>query len=362
MKKLFRIIIPLLILFLLFLIIRAIYILPSLDGIDPLGSNKIGPQLFVINTDEETVITGKMGTLIWIDKNSFSDCNGNLIQGQIEVKLTEVLTTHDMIMSNIQTTSNGKILESGGMIHIDAFQDGRKLCIVDSCVIGTVIPTNRAVKAMKLYHGDIDNGIVNWQNPIPILSDPEIIRRGEIPEEVLDIYGFENVPFDSISEIEWTIIPDSKYSVEFYDSLYANLMADFSADSQLRYVFETNELGWLNIDKLLQTDKTESVNLQINIINREAFQTIFAKLVLVKEKSVVSGLEFNKGTMVFNSVDSPSVYLPIESNAVIIVTAYRNRKPYYSIKEFIISSDQNIVVELEEIMQTELEGIIGKVL
>ena len=339
-----------------------LYIQPSLDDVDPLGNNNIAPQLFVINSDLDTVIIGKMGTLIWIDKNSFSDCNGNLVQGRIQVNLIEVLTTHDMIMSNIQTASNSEILESGGMINIDAFQDGRNLCVVDSSVIGVLIPTNRAVKGMKLYRGDISNGMINWENPIPILSDPQIIRKGVIPEEVLDIYGFDNVPFDSIDEVEWTIVPDSYNSVEFYDSLYANLMAGYNAERQLRFVFETNEFGWFNIDKLLQTDKTESVNLQIDIINRDVFQTVFAKLVLVAEKSVVSGFESNKGTIVFNSANNPAVYLPIESNAVVIVTAYRNRKPYYSIKEFVISNEQNIEVELKKTMQKELEGIINKVL
>lgn len=279
------------------------------------------------------------------------------------MKLTEVLTTHDMIMSNIQTTSNNEILESGGMIHIEAIQDGRILCIADSNVIGAVIPSNRVVENMKLYQGEIGSGLVNWQNPSPLISDPVYIRlEGEIPEEILDLYGgYQNLP-DEILANYWKVIPESMKSEEFYDSLYSNIISDYRADQELSYVFETNELGWLNIDKLLQGDNTEEVQLSIRITNREEFQTVFAKLVLVEEKSVVQGFESDVGIIVFNTTSEPTVYLPIESKAMVIVTAYRNRKPFYSIHEFTIGNEQKIVVELIESTQEELESTIEKLL
>lgn len=79
------------------------------------------PQVFSIRTDRDTTIICKEGTTIKIDANSLiSEKTGNPISGTFQLKVKEYYKISDMILANLTTTSGGKIIETGGMLHISA--------------------------------------------------------------------------------------------------------------------------------------------------------------------------------------------------------------------------------------------------
>jgi len=84
------------------------------------SSDNIPAQLFSIDPSIDNIITSTNGTKIRIPKNSFLDSSGQTISGVVEIRLKEVFTKQDMVLGNLTTTFNGKPLETGGMIFIDA--------------------------------------------------------------------------------------------------------------------------------------------------------------------------------------------------------------------------------------------------
>jgi hypothetical protein len=136
---------------------------------DPFKSSIVKSQFFEINNKKDTVIIGKQGTKIVIPKNAFIDEKGNPITKNVKVELAEAYLLSDIILSNLTTTSNGKLLETDGMIFINATQKGKNLKIDKTKPLYIEMPTKKKKANMKLYDGIRDeNGNMNWINPKPL--------------------------------------------------------------------------------------------------------------------------------------------------------------------------------------------------
>jgi hypothetical protein len=102
---------------------------------DPFKSTMMASQFFDINGNQDNVIEGEHGTIIIMPKGSFKDENGEIITAEIKIELTEVLGQSDMLLSNLNTTSNGHLMETDGMIYFNAKVNGKQLVInkIEKC-------------------------------------------------------------------------------------------------------------------------------------------------------------------------------------------------------------------------------------
>jgi hypothetical protein len=89
---------------------------------DVIQAIKPEAQSFTVNPTIEQIKTGADGTVIQIFGNAFTDDDGNLISTPITMTLTEYLTLGDMILGNVQTTSNNQLLVTGGSFNL-VFED-----------------------------------------------------------------------------------------------------------------------------------------------------------------------------------------------------------------------------------------------
>ena len=85
------------------------------------------PQPFVINTNRDTTITCKEKTKLVIKANSFLDSNNITVKGPIDLKVTEYYKLSDIVLANLSTQSDGQLLETGGMLYIQAFKGNELL-------------------------------------------------------------------------------------------------------------------------------------------------------------------------------------------------------------------------------------------
>jgi hypothetical protein len=121
-------------------------------------------QSFTIDAGLAQSISGSKGTYIYIPANSFQDNSNNLVSGNISIELIEIQTKADMILLNKTTTSNGRLLVSGGELSIKAFQNGEQLILSSSANVSIQMPTNNPVN-MSLFSGIEDStGNVNWDS------------------------------------------------------------------------------------------------------------------------------------------------------------------------------------------------------
>lgn len=122
-------------------------------------------QLFTIIATKDTTITGEKGTKLLIKANSFVDSMNKPVKGQIIIALKECYTPEDMLKERLTTMANGKILESGGMIYIEARSGEKQLKLkkFEEIEMYNPIPDVRTDTNMFLFYGGTKPaGNINW--------------------------------------------------------------------------------------------------------------------------------------------------------------------------------------------------------
>lgn len=352
-----------------------------------LNTEKLQSQTFTISSDRDTVIKGKSGTVLRIYKNTFVDKDGKQLKGNIEVELKEALTANDIILSGLTTTSNGQLLETGGMIYLNATAHGQQLEIASDKFIGTIIPSNKMKKGMKLFEGELDSSGMNWKNPKKILNDKLIaqnlakehlivsdsvkvvIKEGTKSEidAILDYVKSDTSKPENPKPIRKKIKAVKQQEIaKAEDDIFLNEINNekgtnlFLEDNQSSYIFSLKNLGWANIDMLYQDPRTKEVEFITDITNAKEFKTIYVTLIVTNQSMYIPGYQRKDGTFSFTHDDEEEVRLPIGETATILATTYKEGKPYYSIKTIKISEKQKVEIKLEETTEDKLKDILTK--
>jgi hypothetical protein len=133
------------------------------------------PQEFSVDTKKDTSLTCKNGTVVSIPQNCFLDENGDAVSGDVKIKVVEALSMSDFLKNNLQTYSDGKLLESAGMIYIDASANNKPLLLKDSSSLHIEMPTDFKGPDYKIFTGKYDSaGNMNW-------SESGTIDEGMVP-------------------------------------------------------------------------------------------------------------------------------------------------------------------------------------
>lgn len=133
---------------------------------DPFKNTIVPSQSFEINSKQDNVIEGKEGTVVVCPKGCFKNAKGEIVEDNVKVELSEALSIEDMLLSNLTTTSNGKQLETDGMIYLKATANGEQLTINKNNPIHIEIPSREKKPGMMAYKGIRDEkGNMNWIEP-----------------------------------------------------------------------------------------------------------------------------------------------------------------------------------------------------
>jgi hypothetical protein len=130
-----------------------------------LNTSNLASSFISIKEDSSYILKTSKGAVIKIAKNSFAvPANAT-----VKIELKEAYTNHDILLAGLITKSNGKLLQSGGMIYLNATVDGTDVKIIKPIHIS--IPTNNYNDSMQLFKGEIKpDSTINWVDPSPLDS------------------------------------------------------------------------------------------------------------------------------------------------------------------------------------------------
>lgn len=133
---------------------------------DPFKSTIVPSQTFDIDSKQDNIIEGKNGTIVVCPTGCFKNAKGEIVEENVKIELAEALSLEDMLLSNLTTTSNGKQLETDGMIYFNATANGEQLTINKDNPIYIEIPTSERKAGMMVYKGlRYEKGNMNWIEP-----------------------------------------------------------------------------------------------------------------------------------------------------------------------------------------------------
>lgn len=128
-------------------------------------------QKFIITNNEESTITGKDGTVITFPADAFS------VDGRIEISLKEYLKPADIVLCGLSTRSGDHILETGGMIDIRAYSNGKEIALDEEASYEISFPETPNPNAQyKTFYASRNDSTVNWNvDPNYVFSGLEFI-------------------------------------------------------------------------------------------------------------------------------------------------------------------------------------------
>ena len=109
------------------------------------------------------IIISDKGIVYTFGSNTFINTLGNPVSGSFNIELVEALTKKEMMLINRPTfTHSGRLLVSGGVVYLNANQNGQQLSINDSDPVMVSIPTDNYIP-MDFFDGSFDNqGGFGW--------------------------------------------------------------------------------------------------------------------------------------------------------------------------------------------------------
>jgi hypothetical protein len=136
------------------------------------GALKKPAQYFEIDTQKDTTLIAENGTSLFIPAKIFVANDSTVIKGIVTLQLKEYYNYQEIVGNKLHTTSNGQQLVSGGMVHLSATQNGKKITVAPAKEIILKMPVNKPFDdEMQLFtaqqqstgeHVDTASDI-NWQ-------------------------------------------------------------------------------------------------------------------------------------------------------------------------------------------------------
>ncbi len=140
------------------------------------AKNQILREISVLNADIQTFeinditkpfqVKGAKGFIVHFPEFAFVDEEGNTVLGEVQIKLTEYTSLSEFAAAGLSTmTTDGDILETGGMINIDAKSGDKNIKLAKGKEISITVPNADPNKGFQTFYG---SGIeqVKWStNP-----------------------------------------------------------------------------------------------------------------------------------------------------------------------------------------------------
>lgn len=156
---------------------------------------ELSQEQFVINPFEPNVVELAKGTIIEIPANVFCFEDGTEPTSGIIVSCIEAYDYADMIRFNLQTVSDGRMLETGGMLKITASVGERPLQLKPNKMLDVTMPTQKYKEGMQVFVSESNEGNMNWK------ATKRLIARKKVKEKVI-VYDLDRSALNSVT---WTL-------------------------------------------------------------------------------------------------------------------------------------------------------------
>ncbi len=277
---------------------------PIEDIQELLISLKKEKQSFCVQQDRDTILQGAEGTLLFYEANSLN--LGKQVCNCVEFQLTEFYSPADLMLHNMHTQAGRRLLETRGMIRIEAFCAGKKLKLKSGKKLNIYFPDVEETKDFQLFRGRETpaNHSVDWS------PDSRANRMGCFADN-----GFERYCNYSFFLKRWFCKWKQKRlarSMNRRQISRANRARQMNPDADLSAlvyslgngnpcnVFGTGRLGWINCDRFL---KEFPQRLLADVyLDEKPEKNIITYMVFKDIQSVMLGNNAGRGQFYFGNI------------------------------------------------------------
>lgn len=163
-----------------------------------------------IDPSKDQWVTGRQGTAVRFPAHALTDAQGQPVNGNVQVTITEALALNDMIAEGLSTEADGRILVSGGMMRVDAADEqGNPLRLTDGGQVLVSLPARLRQQGMTLFTSSSGADWSDTRRPPLDLSKAELPERPycawpafQPPRYKADLSGKPTKPVEPVRPIE----------------------------------------------------------------------------------------------------------------------------------------------------------------
>jgi OmpA family len=343
-------------------------------------TQKVVPEVSFVRVEKDAEIKTDEGTLVKIPSNCFLHADGSAVTGEVRFEVKEFYNFKDCIQKKLCTTSDGKLLESGGMLYLSAAQGTEQLQIAAGKNLDLTFASQREKPedGMQIFTGEIKDGNLNWTNPQSgrvITPEPYLYEidsvKNDVPTKGKKKFTFMDHSIEAIYEPDqptqyylWTV-QEGKAVYEEGLSAYdkSRLLALLKKwDGKYTYsykkvpnpaaraslVFPAKNLGRINCDRFISQP---AVNLSVSYIG----DCPAINLLIIDD--------LNSLLFCYTKIDEQQIVarnMPIGQKCHLFSYSKIKDKIYYSFVEIEIGSTNMPVVKLEETTQENLDALLAQ--
>jgi hypothetical protein len=345
---------------------------------------KIISQFHNINANRDTVFYGTDGAEIVYRANSLMTAEGKIYKGIAIFEMKEVTSLETMIRSGLTTTSDGEIIESGGMVYLQPTdQEANNLLMVNSKATVINIPTDEYKPNMMVFKG------------VEVARSSKAKEDFESSDDFFQVKGTTNwidpQPLNTIIDNPIEIIPDTSYvdgnlrsrkdgaqitddKMTFWDVLFPNRRKkNRTFNEQIPvinpplsfatvqygpgvYSLTISGYGWVNCDRFLNDPRAVEVKYNVRVYDDSLSASHEVMLMLPKHKVFLKGFEIEDNKYIFGK---ERFKLPPDAFYIVLVSTVSNGKVYYSYQAGNVGANNVIPIFLKEGTEEELSRIIA---
>jgi hypothetical protein len=281
---------------------------------------RLPEQKFKINPSDPTEIVCAQGTRIYFPADCFKFPEESKKNNAIVIKVKEYYKASDIVLGNLTTQTNeGNILETAGMINIEAFYGEEKVELKEEALITIYFNLRDSIKnpEMELYNGKF----VSKADPIKWDLQSDSIAQTNFGSE--SYYQLDSIlsPSEIGKQNE-----DYKKSLEYY-------------------IFKSSNLGWLNCDRLISNQEDGYVlTVKIDPTIKPVIRVVYKEY-----NSICAGY--------LNDDQTAVTFSPIIPNQTVTIFGFSKigNQVFCGLSDVVLDKDLQINFELKKVSLEELK-------
>jgi len=311
-------------------------------------------QFFLIDPKRDTLINGKEGTKLHFPVGCLQT------KAKVMVELKEYYSMADYLKSGLATTSNGKMIESGGVIYLNAVENNaskKQVKINPDKGIGAEFTLGKKKPGMQIFIKDPSTSRINW-------ISQDSFGYKEIWQMTETIYDDQDNIISQItykSKAEWEqhlkeeeaerkeleIKQEAeRKEAEKKQKLQMQAQQNKNKSDKMLQIYN---LGFINCDRFMnEPQKTFVVNLseskEANIAN---YYLVFKDI-----RGVMNGYASNN-VLSFGNV-------PVNRQATLIAISFEGKQGYYYSSPLVTGSQAKLQVDLKPVDEKFMENELAK--
>lgn len=282
-------------------------------------------QTFEINTKKQQTIRGKQGTEVTFPLDCF-----NKVKGKVKIELIECYSIQDMILNGLSTeTTDGKLLESDGMIYLNALNEIGDTLEIKQGKIKVQMPTEDRKTGIQIFEGVGNSKAVTWNLSRSVLISQN--NKSSTPNNEGELYadGDDFLHQAQFKKEDSQIIIDKQIKNEFL----------------INYVFSISKMGWINCDRYIEG---ETSPLIVNVPKESIGASYY--LVLKNYNSSVPPRSTKNGTLSF--------MIPVNEPYTIVALSSKGDDIYFNMMDYTGEKSEVDFSELESVARQELTDLL----